>query len=69
MIREYQERFGFTAVVVSHEIPEIFEIAQRVAMLDKGRILIQGTPEQIQGSTIDEVRSFFNGQEETNRKI
>lgn len=69
MIREYQERFGFTAVVVSHEIPEIFEIAQRVAMLDKGRILIQGTPEEIQGSTIDEVRSFINGQEETNREI
>ncbi len=63
MIKEYQERFGFTAVVVSHEIPEIFEIAQRVAMLDKGRILFQGNPEEIQGSTIDQVRSFINGRE------
>jgi phospholipid/cholesterol/gamma-HCH transport system ATP-binding protein len=63
MIKEYQERFGFTAVVVSHEIPEIFEIAQRVAMLDKGRILFQGSPEEIQGSTMDQVRSFINGRE------
>jgi len=63
MIKEYQERFGFTAVVVSHEIPKVFEIAQRVAMLDKGRILFQGSPEEIQGSTMDPVRSFINGRE------
>ncbi len=69
MIKEYQERFGFTAVVVSHEIPEIFEIAQRVAMLDKGRIVFQGSPEQIKESTIDEVRSFINGIEEANREF
>ncbi|MBI9089177.1 MAG: ATP-binding cassette domain-containing protein [Desulfobacterium sp.] len=69
MIKAYQERFGFTAVVVSHEIPEIFEIAQRVAMLDKGRIVFQGSPEQIKESTIDVVRSFINGIEETNREF
>jgi phospholipid/cholesterol/gamma-HCH transport system ATP-binding protein len=63
MIKEYQERFGFTAVIVSHEIPEIFEIAQRVAMLDNGRILFQGSPEEILGSTMDQVRSFINGRE------
>ena len=31
-------KFGFTAVMVSHEIPEIFQIADRVAMLHEGRI-------------------------------
>ncbi|MCD4720282.1 MAG: ATP-binding cassette domain-containing protein, partial [Desulfobacula sp.] len=32
MIQEYQEKFGFTAVIVSHDIPEIFNVAQRIAM-------------------------------------
>jgi phospholipid/cholesterol/gamma-HCH transport system ATP-binding protein len=64
MIREYQKRFGFTGVIVSHEIPDIFEIAQRVAMLKDGRIVFQGTPESIRTTSESEVRSFINGQEE-----
>ena len=31
-------KFGFTAVMVSHELPEIFQIAHRVAVLHEGRI-------------------------------
>lgn len=61
MIQEYQKKFGFTGVVVSHEIPEIFEITQRVAMLDNGRILFQGSPDDIVKSDIKEVISFING--------
>ena len=61
MVQEYQGRFGFTAVVVSHEIPDIFKIAQRVAMLDKGRIIFQGSPDEIRHSTLDEVSAFING--------
>ncbi len=61
MIREYQNKFGFTGVVVSHEIPEIFEISQRVAMLDNGKILFQGSPDDIVKSNIKGVASFING--------
>ena len=50
LILELHRKFRFTAVMVSHEIPEIFEIADRVAMLHEGRILVVGTPEAIQGS-------------------
>ena len=39
LIRETHAKFGFTAVIVSHEIPDIFDIAQNVAMLYKGKIL------------------------------
>ena len=63
MILDYQRRFGFTGVVVSHEIPEIFFIAQRVAMIDEGRILIEGTPEEVQSSSSREVRNFIEGLE------
>jgi phospholipid/cholesterol/gamma-HCH transport system ATP-binding protein len=63
MILDYQRRFGFTGVVVSHEIPEIFFIAQRVAMIDEGRIIIEGTPEEVQSSSNREVRNFIEGLE------
>jgi phospholipid/cholesterol/gamma-HCH transport system ATP-binding protein len=44
MISDYQKQFGFTGVVVSHEIPDIFYISQRVAMLEEGRIVFEGSP-------------------------
>ncbi len=44
MIEEYGDRFGFTALLVSHDIPEVFEISDRVAWLDGGRIRFFGSP-------------------------
>ncbi|MBF0388908.1 MAG: ATP-binding cassette domain-containing protein [Desulfamplus sp.] len=62
MIKSYQEMFGFTAVVVSHEIPDIFQIAQRVAMIEKGKIIFQGSVEDIMAyDSNDEVGRFING--------
>jgi phospholipid/cholesterol/gamma-HCH transport system ATP-binding protein len=61
LIRETHTKFGFTAVVVSHEIPEIFDIAQNVAMLYQGEILQHGTPEEIQASTHPVVKQFISG--------
>ena len=63
MILDYQRRFGFTGVVVSHEIPDIFFISQRVAMLDEGRIVFEGGPDEIQEATAPEVKNFIQGLE------
>ena len=63
MISDYQRRFGFTGVVVSHEIPDIFFIAQRVAMIDAGRIRFEGAPDEIQRASDREVRNFIEGLE------
>jgi hypothetical protein len=32
MITRYQREFGFTAVIVSHDIPDVFHVAQKIAM-------------------------------------
>lgn len=61
LIKDTHSRFGFTAVVISHEIPEIFDISDRVAMLYKGEILEVGTPEEIQRSTHPVVSQFISG--------
>ncbi|HEV8642685.1 MAG TPA: ABC transporter ATP-binding protein [Methylomirabilota bacterium] len=62
LIRDLHRRFGFTAVMVSHEIPEIFGIADTVAMLHDGRIVEVGPPEAIQGSRNPIVQQFIRGE-------
>jgi len=61
MIADYQKRFGFTGVIVSHEIPDIFYISQRIAMLNEGRILFEGNPQAIETSDDPVVREFISG--------
>ena len=61
LISEYQQKLEFTAVLVSHEIPDIFFISQRVAMLEGGRIIFEGTPEGIQQSPEPVIRGFIKG--------
>ena len=62
LIRELHRASRFTAVIVSHEIPEIFEIADRVGMLHEGRIVEIGPPEVIQNSKNPIVQQFIRGE-------
>jgi phospholipid/cholesterol/gamma-HCH transport system ATP-binding protein len=62
LILDLHRRFRFTAVVVSHEIPEIFEIADSVAMLHEGRIVEVGSPSVVQSSTNPIVQRFIKGE-------
>ena len=64
MISDYQKKFGFTGVVVSHEIPDIFNISQRIAMLSDGIILFEGEPDEIQRTPVPEIRNFIYGYED-----
>jgi phospholipid/cholesterol/gamma-HCH transport system ATP-binding protein len=64
LILDLHRRFRFTAMVVSHEIPEIFEIADTVAMLHEGRIVEIGPPAAIQASMNPIVRRFIRGEPE-----
>jgi phospholipid/cholesterol/gamma-HCH transport system ATP-binding protein len=63
MISDYQKRFGFTGIIVSHEIPDIFFISQRVAMIEGGRILFEGAPDEIQRVKDPLINSFLKGLE------
>jgi phospholipid/cholesterol/gamma-HCH transport system ATP-binding protein len=62
LILDLHRRFRFTAVMVSHEIPEIFDIADTVAMLHDGRIVEVGPPAAIQASSSRVVRQFIRGE-------
>ena len=60
LIDSCHRRLGFTGVIVTHEIPRIFEIVQKVAMLHEGVILFQGSPEEIGSSSDPVVREFLS---------
>lgn len=62
VLRLRRER-GMTFVVVTHELPSIFKIADRCAMFDKARrgMIALGTPAALRDGSEDEfVRRFFN---------
>ncbi|MBI3637846.1 MAG: ABC transporter ATP-binding protein [Candidatus Rokubacteria bacterium] len=64
LILDLHRQRRFTAVMVSHEIPEIFEIAEAVAMLHEGQIVEIGPPAAIQNSRNPIVQQFIRGEPE-----
>lgn len=47
MIARYRKRFGFTAVLISHDIPDIFFISDRILILQEGKLDFQGSWEEL----------------------
>jgi ABC-type transport system involved in resistance to organic solvents, ATPase component len=60
LITGMQQKFGFTAVMVSHEIPEIFGISDYVAMLKGGQIAMMAEPLEFQRTNDPEIREFIS---------
>jgi phospholipid/cholesterol/gamma-HCH transport system ATP-binding protein len=48
MVAEYQKRFGFTALLISHEIPDVYFISNRILALYDRKIAFQGPPEDFE---------------------
>jgi len=55
-----KEAFQITALVVTHELPSAFRIADRIAMLFNGSLLALGTKDQIRANQNPRVRQFLN---------
>ncbi len=47
MIVHNQKRFGFTTIMISHDIPDVFFISDRILVLYDGQIIFQGPYEEI----------------------
>ncbi len=60
LIVAMQRRFKFTAVMVSHEIPEIFSISDWVAMLRKGRIAAMAPSAEFVKTADQEIQEFIS---------
>jgi len=64
MIAQYRKKFGFTAILISHDIPDIFFISDRILLLWEGKIEFQGTYEEsvaLEHPMIDEFLNSLEG--------
>jgi phospholipid/cholesterol/gamma-HCH transport system ATP-binding protein len=62
-IKKLRAALKGTAVVVSHDLPSIFAMADYIAMLFEGAIIAYGTVEQIRSSQNPIVQQFLQGSE------
>src|SRR5208283_3370416 len=59
LIVKTHKKYGFTGIIISHEIPEIFDVADKVAMLYNGRIIASGTQGEICRVNDPVIRQFI----------
>ncbi|MEE2828038.1 MAG: ABC transporter ATP-binding protein [Myxococcota bacterium] len=60
LIARMKDELGITFVVISHDIVGTFAIADKIAMLYKGRVVAQGSPESFRESRNEIVRRFLS---------
>ncbi|MBF0524385.1 MAG: ABC transporter ATP-binding protein [Deltaproteobacteria bacterium] len=64
LILKLKKTFKMSIIVVTHELPSVFKIADRIVMMDKGLVIFDGTVEEIKASSIPRVRQFIEREPE-----
>jgi phospholipid/cholesterol/gamma-HCH transport system ATP-binding protein len=59
LMKETQRRFNLTFIVITHDISSTFRIADKIAMMEDGKIIEAGTPEEIMNSKNEDVKRFL----------
>ena len=60
LILKLRDSMQMTIVVVTHELESAFKIADRITVLDHGKILLAGTVEEVKNSSIERVQDLLN---------
>ena len=61
LIRKLNDALGITSVVVTHDVYESLKIVDYLYFVSEGRIVAQGTPDEVRASTDPFVRQFVDG--------
>lgn len=61
LIIDLNHKLGVTSVVVTHEMDSAFRIADRMVLLDRGKFIVSGTPQEMRDSTDPLVHQFVYG--------
>jgi phospholipid/cholesterol/gamma-HCH transport system ATP-binding protein len=61
LIIKGKRELGVTSVVVTHDMPSAFKIADRIAMLNGGKIVFTGTVDEVRSTDHPMVRQFIEG--------
>jgi len=62
LILKLQRELKVTSVVVTHDMQSAFKVADRIVMLHEGKLMFDGTPEQIRTSENPVVKRFVQGE-------
>lgn len=60
LIIKLKQTMNMTIVVVTHELESVFKIADRIAILGDGKLLLAGTPEEIRASDDPRITGLLN---------
>ncbi len=63
LMKNLHDKLGVTSIVVTHDMSSAFRIADRILMLFGGKIIFDGTPEEIKTSTDERVVQFIEGRD------
>lgn len=61
LINDLCKKMGMTAIVVTHDMASVYRIADHIVMLHKGKVVFEGTSEQIKATKDPLVRQFIEG--------
>ena len=61
---DMQKEYNMTSVLISHETRTIFEVAERVIMLDNGKVVYNGGTNKIKDIETPIIKQFFTGNSE-----
>lgn len=61
LIKTLHDKLKITSVVVTHDMKSAYRVADRIAMMYQGKIIIEGTPSEIQNTGDAVVHQFING--------
>lgn len=61
LIRRIKRDLGLTSVVVTHDMGTAFSVSDRIVMIGRGRLVMQGTPDDFRKATDPYVRDFIDG--------
>lgn len=61
LIKNLNQALGITSMIVSHDVPEVMSIADQVYLLSGGKVIGQGSPEELMANPDPKVRQFLDG--------
>jgi phospholipid/cholesterol/gamma-HCH transport system ATP-binding protein len=61
LVRKTQQQFELTAVMVSHDVPAVFEFSDRIAFMHRGKMALNGTVAEVMASKNEEFTRFMQG--------
>ena len=59
LVQRLDQELGVTSVMVTHDVRGAFRVANRLALLSEGKVVMQGTPQEFLASEHPKVKAFL----------